>query len=76
MLFPALLAILARALRQGDPWSRLMAVAMAGSLWSPVHLTANSPLPQALFAGTWLLVGLTLLVPEPEPPWDALEQPV
>ncbi|MFM9104339.1 MAG: hypothetical protein ACKOPS_24725, partial [Cyanobium sp.] len=70
MLFPALLAILARALRQGDPWSRQMAVAMAVSLWSPVHLTSNSPLFQSLFAGTWLLVGLTLLVPETELGWD------
>jgi len=62
MLFPALLAILARALRQGDPWSRLLAVAMALSLWIPVHLTL-SPLHQAPIALTWLLVGLTLLLP-------------
>jgi len=62
MLFPALLAILARALRQGDPWSRLLAVAMALSLWIPVHLTL-SPQHQAPIALTWLLVGLTLLLP-------------
>jgi len=68
MLFPALLAILARALRHGDPWSQLMAVAMALSLWTPVHLTANSALPEALISATWLLVGLTLLLPPRDGP--------
>lgn len=65
MLFPAQLAILALALRQGGAWNRLLAVAMLISLWTPVHLTADRPIPQTLNAAVWLLVGLTLLLNGP-----------
>ena len=61
MVFPALLAILALALRHPTSWNRALAAAMAGSLWFPVHLTADKPGPQALIAAIWLAVGITLL---------------
>jgi hypothetical protein len=61
MLFPALLAILALALRHPTPWNRALAAAMAGSLWFPVHLTADKTGPLTLIAAIWLAVGLTLL---------------
>lgn len=66
MVFPALLAVLALALRRPGAWNRGLAAAMALSLWFPVHLTADRPLPQALIALTWLLAGVSLLVQGPE----------
>lgn len=62
MVFPALLAVLALALRRPSAWNRALAAAMALSLWFPVHLSADRPLPQALIALTWLLAGVSLLV--------------
>jgi hypothetical protein len=61
MMFPALLAILALALRQPTAWNQALAAAMAASLWFPVHLTADKMAPQTLIAAIWLAVGLTLL---------------
>lgn len=66
MVFPALLAVLALALRRPSAWNRALAAAMALSLWFPVHLTADRPLPQTLIALTWLLAGVSLLVQGPE----------
>jgi hypothetical protein len=66
MLFPALLAILALALRRPTVWNRLLAAAMAASLWAPVHLSADRLGPQGLMAAIWLAVGLTLLANAPE----------
>ena len=66
MLFPALLAILALALRRPTLWNRLLAAAMAASLWFPVHLTADRVAPQSVIAAIWLVVGLTLWRNGPE----------
>jgi len=51
-------------------------VAMAITLWMPVHLNANSAALHTLNAGVWLLVALTLLGhPGPaRPPWLALDR--
>jgi hypothetical protein len=66
MMFPALLAILALALRQPTAWNQALAAAMAASLWFPVHLTADKMAPQTLIAAIWLAVGLTLLCNGPQ----------
>jgi hypothetical protein len=66
MLYPALLAMLALALRHPGVWNGLLAGAMALSLWFPVYLSAERALPEILMALTWLLVGLTLLANGPE----------
>lgn len=66
MLYPALLAIVTQALQERRLWSRLLALAMALSLWAPVHLVATQTLFQSLAAGIWMLVGVTLLAHRPE----------
>lgn len=66
MLYPALLAIVAQALQERRLWSRLLALAMALSLWAPVHLVATQTLFQSLAAGIWMLVGVTLVVHRPK----------
>jgi hypothetical protein len=68
MLYPALLAVFAEALRERRPWWTLLAVTMALSLWMPVHLMAVRPLAQQLSAGIWLMVGISLAL---QRPWRA-----
>jgi hypothetical protein len=65
MLYPALLAVFAQALRDRRLWWKLLAVAMAISLWIPVHLVATRPLVQQLMAGVWLVVGVSLALRRP-----------
>ena len=57
---------MALALRRPTLWNRLLAAAMAGSLWLPVHLTADRVAPQSVIAANWLVVGLTLWRTGPE----------
>jgi len=61
MLYPALLAMFALALRQRGLWTTVLAIAMAMTLWAPMHWVANSRWFQTLSTGVAILVGLTLL---------------
>lgn len=68
MLYPALLAVFVQALRERGLWWKLLAVAMATSLWMPVHLIAPRTLYKQLSAVIWLVVGISLAL---QRPWRA-----
>lgn len=68
MLYPAMLSIFALSLRKPrEGWLMVLAVAMAITLWAPLHIVANNKMFQFISAGVWILVGLTLLLSTSHP---------
>ncbi|MFM9071920.1 MAG: hypothetical protein ACKOOC_00680 [Cyanobium sp.] len=68
MLYPAMLSIFALSLRKPrEGCLMVLAVAMAITLWAPLHIVANNKMFQFISAGVWILVGLTLLLSTSHP---------
>lgn len=66
LLFPALLMTLRLAITRQRPQWRLLAVAMALSLWTPQRIIERVPLGGQAQLLLWLLVGMVLALQAPE----------
>ena len=66
LLFPALLMTLRLAITRQRPHWRLLAVAMALSLWTPQRIIDRVPLGGQAQLLLWLLVGVVLALQAPE----------
>jgi len=74
LLFPALLMTLRLAITRQNPQWRLLAVAMALSLWTPQRIIDRVPLGGQAQLLLWLLVGVVLSLQAPE--LDAFGHPL